>query len=476
MGEIRFIYLIKPLLPFVPIVSKPNKELKRSERLIWTSIILFIFLICSQIPLYGIYKSEGSDPIYWMRSILASSKGTLMELGISPVITSGMIMQFLAGARLIEVDQSLKSDRDLYDAATKVFGILISFGEAIAYVFSGSYGEINQIGIGNSLFIIFQLVFAGIMVMVLDELLSKGYGLGSGISLFIATNISEKIIWQSFSPFTVTSDRGVEYEGAIITFIHLLLTKKNKLEAVQRAFYRTGAPNLSNLLATVIVFLIVIYFQGFRKEIRISSKKMPGMYITQPIKLFYCSNTPIILESALVSNLYFISQILYKRYKNNIFIKILGQWEELEGGHSIPIGGIAYYISPPRDIKDLIIDPIHSLIYILFILFACGLFAKTWVELSGKSARDMARNLKENQYYLEGIRENEVNIYEQLNRTIPCAATLGGMCIGALTIFADFMGAIGSGTGILLAVNIIYEYFDELEKDGSTNIRRRRQD
>ena len=160
----------------------------------------------------------------------------------------------------------------------------------------------------------------------------------------------------------------------------------------------------------------------------------------------------------------------------NIFIKILGQWEELEGGHSIPIGGIAYYISPPRDIKDLIIDPIHSLIYILFILFACGLFAKTWVELSGKSARDMARNLKENQYYLEGIRENEVNIYEQLNRTIPCAATLGGMCIGALTIFADFMGAIGSGTGILLAVNIIYEYFDELEKDGSTNIRRRRQD
>ena len=385
MGEsVRFIYLIKPLMFLIPKIPKPNKEIKRQEKFIWTSIILFIFLICSQIPLYGIYKSEGSDPIYWMRAILASSRGTLMELGISPLITSSMIMQVLAGAKIIEVDQNLKADRELYEAAT--------------------------------------------------------------------------------SPFTVTSERGIEYEGAIITAVHLLMTKKNKVEAIHRAFYRNNAPNLSNLVATVIVFLVVIYFQGFRKEIKIASKQVPGFYMTQPIKLFYCSNTPIILESALVSNLYFISQILYKRYKNNFFIKLLGQWEDREGGQSIPIGGLAYYISPPRDLRDFIIEPIHSIIYVIFILLACGLFSKTWVELSGKSARDIAKSLRDNQYFLEGIRENEENVYEQLNRTIPAAATLGGMCIGLLTIFADFMGAIGSGTGILLAVTIIYEYFEEMKK------------
>ena len=491
MGEsVRFIYLIKPLMFLIPKIPKPNKDIKRQEKFIWTSIILFIFLICSQIPLYGIYKSEGSDPIYWMRAILASSRGTLMELGISPLITSSMIMQVLAGAKIIEVDQNLKADRELYEAATKVFGVLISFGEAIAYVFSGQYGDINNIGVINCMILIFELVFAGLMVMVLDEILSKGYGLGSGISLFIATNISENIMWKSFSPFTlgsgislfiatnisenimwksfspftVTSERGIEYEGAIITAVHLLMTKKNKVEAIHRAFYRNNAPNLSNLVATVIVFLVVIYFQGFRKEIKIASKQVPGLYMTQPIKLFYCSNTPIILESALVSNLYFISQILYKRYKNNFFIKLLGQWEDREGGQSIPIGGLAYYISPPRDLRDFIIEPIHSIIYVIFILFACGLFSKTWVELSGKSARDIAKNLRDNQYFLEGIRENEENVYEQLNRTIPAAATLGGMCIGLLTIFADFMGAIGSGTGILLAVTIIYEYFEEVKK------------
>lgn len=130
------------------------------------------------------------------------------------------------------------------------------------------YGEVSQIGVTNSFLLIFQLVFAGILVMLLDELLSKGYGFGSGISLFIATNISENIVWKAFSPFTVTSERGVEYEGAIISAIHFLITKKNKVEAIHRAFYRSNIPNLSNLIATVIVFLIVIYFQVKNINIR----------------------------------------------------------------------------------------------------------------------------------------------------------------------------------------------------------------
>jgi len=142
-----------------------------------------------------------------------------------------------------------------------VFGILITFGEAIAYVFSCIYGEVELIGVTNCLLLIAQLVIAGIIVMILDELLSKGYGLGSGISLFLAVNISENIVWKAFSPFTVTSERGVEYEGAVIAALHFLITKKNKVEAIHRSFYRANVPNLSNLIATIIVFLIVIYFQ-----------------------------------------------------------------------------------------------------------------------------------------------------------------------------------------------------------------------
>lgn len=327
------------------------------------------------------------------------------------------------------------------------------------------YGDIALIGVFNSFLLIFQLVFAGILVMVLDELLSKGYGLGSGVSLFIATNISENIIWKAFSPFTVTSDRGVEYEGAIIATIHFLITQKNKVAALHKAFYRQNIPNLSNFIATIVVFFVVIYFQGFRMEIKIAHKKYPGGYHTQPIKLFYCSNTPIILQSALVSNLYFISQILYKKYKQFLIIRLLGTWQDVEGGHSIPVGGLAYYISPPRDLIDLVRDPLHALFYFAFVLISCALFARTWIELSGKGSRDIAKQLRENDYFLEGIRENETNILERLNRNVGVASGLGGMCIGILTIFADLVGAIGSGTGILLAVTIIYEYFEDMKKE-----------
>ena len=75
------------------------------------------------------------------------------------------------------------------NGAQKLLGILIAVGEAVAYVLSGMYGIIGQLGVGNAILIIIQLCFAGIIVICLDELLQKGYSLGSGISLFIATNI-----------------------------------------------------------------------------------------------------------------------------------------------------------------------------------------------------------------------------------------------------------------------------------------------
>lgn len=126
MGEVRFINLIQPIMFLIPEVAKPKMELKKQQKFIWTAITLFIFLICSQIPLYGIYKSDGSDPLHWMRVILASNRGTLMELGISPLVTSSMIMQVLAGTKIIEVDQTVKQDRVLYEGATKCM-VLLNF-------------------------------------------------------------------------------------------------------------------------------------------------------------------------------------------------------------------------------------------------------------------------------------------------------------------------------------------------------------
>ncbi|KAG9453907.1 hypothetical protein H6P81_006811 [Aristolochia fimbriata] len=438
------------------------------EFCIWSG--LFFRSCLSQLPLYGIHSTTGADPFYWMRVILASSRGTVMELGITPIVTSGMVIQLLAGSKIIEVDNSVREDRALLNGAQKLLGILIAVGQAVAYVVSGMYGSVNQLGVGNAILIIVQLCFAGLIVICLDELLQKGYGLGSGISLFIATNICENIIWKAFSPTTINSGRGAEFEGAVIALFHLLITRTDKVRALREAFYRQNLPNVTNLLATVLVFLIVIYFQGFRVVLPVRSKNARGQQGSYPIKLFYTSNMPIILQSALVSNLYFISQLLYRRFSGNFLVNLLGKWKESEysGGQYMPVGGLVYYMTAPSSLADVAANPFHALFYIVFMLSACALFSKTWIEVSGSSARDVAKQLKEQQMVMPGHRES--NLQKELNRYIPTAAAFGGMCIGALTVLADFMGAIGSGTGILLAVTIIYQYFETFEKEKASEL------
>jgi len=450
----------------LPEVESSDRKVPFREKMLWTVITLFIFLVCCQIPLYGIQSGKSSDPFYWMRVILASNRGTLMELGISPIVTSGLVMQLLAGSRIIEVNQGVKEDRALFNGAQKLFGILITLGEAVAYVISGMYGDLATLGAGNALLIITQLFFAGLVVLLLDELLQKGYGLGSGISLFIATNICETIVWKAFSPTTINTGRGTEFEGAVIALFHLVLTRGDKARAVKEAFYRQNLPNLTNLMATVFVFIIVIYFQGWRVDLPVKYQKYRGQQGTYPIKLFYTSNMPIILQTALVSNLYFLSQLLWNRYSGNFLVRLLGRWQELEGGagQSVPVGGMAYYISPPQSLGNILTDPLHAIFYFTFILTACALFSKTWIEVSGSSAKDVAKQLRDQQMVIKGHRD--AAIVHVLNRYIPTAAAFGGMCIGALSIFADFTGAIGSGTGILLAVTIIYQYYELFTKEG----------
>ncbi len=464
--KVRFLTLIRPLMGIIPEVSNPDRRIQFRDKIVWTAITLFIYLVCCQIPLYGISATKNADPLYWVRVIMASNRGTVMELGISPIVTSSMVMQLLAGSKVIDVDQSLKEDRALFQGAQKLFGLLITIGEAVAYVVSGMYGDLNTIGTLGAIMIISQLFFAGVMVIILDEFLQKGYGLGSGISLFIATNICESIVWRAFSPTTINTGKGMEFEGALIALFHMLMTRPNKVTALREAFYRTHAPNVMNLLATVLVFLVVIYFQGFKVDLSIRSQKVRGYQNVYPIKLFYTSNIPIILQTALVSNLYFFSQLLYRRYRTFYLVNLLGQWQDIDSSsQSIPVGGLAYYISPPRDLKEIVNDPAHTGIYIAFVLLSCALFAKTWIEVSGQSSKDVARQLRDQQMMLQGHRYD--SMVSELNRYIPNAAALGGMCIGALTILADFLGAIGSGTGILLAVTIIYQYFEAFYKEKS---------
>ena len=341
--------------------------------------------------------------------MLASNRGTLMELGTTPIISSGMVFQLLAGTHLIDVNLDLKSDRELYQTAQKLFAVILSFGSAIVYVYSGLYGQPSDLGPGVCLLLVVQLLVASMIVILLDELLQKGYGLGSGISLFIATNICEGIMWRAFSPTTINTGRGPEFEGSVVALFHLLLTWPNKQTALREAFFRKNLPNIMNLLATTGVFGAVIYLQSFRVELPVKSSRQRGMRGSYPVRLFYTSNMPIMLQSALTSNIFLLSQTLYSRFGDNLLVRLIGVWEPTEGSNQLhAISGLAYYMSPPTNFGDATLNPIHTAVYIAFIVTACSLFSKTWIEVSGSSPRDVAKQLKEQGLTMAGHREQSM--------------------------------------------------------------------
>lgn len=98
--------------------------------------------------------------MYWARVIMASSRGTVMELGIGPSITAGLIVQLLTGSKIIDVNTSLPEDRKLIKVAEHVLTLVITVGQALVYVLTGMYGEPSEIGLVNCILIVAQVCSA----------------------------------------------------------------------------------------------------------------------------------------------------------------------------------------------------------------------------------------------------------------------------------------------------------------------------
>ena len=195
------------------------------DRLLYTLGAAVILMSCSNIQLVGVNESaiSSKDPLYWTRTVLASAKrGTLMDLGIFPVLTSGLMLQMLAGTRMIEVNRGLKEDRALFSGAHKVFGVLCSFIAGAMMAFSGLYGPLSLF---VKVLVTLQLTAMGLIVVMIDQLIQKGFGIGAGMTLYIAVASCGNIIWGAFSPIMHTTGRGKEFEGAIFALFHLLLSQ-----------------------------------------------------------------------------------------------------------------------------------------------------------------------------------------------------------------------------------------------------------
>jgi preprotein translocase SecY subunit len=454
----RFLSLFKPIGRVLPEIKKPERKVSFNEKIFWTALVLVVFLVMTEIPLYGVAASA-ADQFGSLRVIFASNRGTLMELGIGPIVTAGLILQLLAGSSIIKCDMSNSEDRGLFTSASKVFSIVLTGIQAGAYILSGMYGPSLA---GPTILVIFiQLIAAGIIVMLMDELVQKGWGLGSGISLFIMAGVAQTILWSTFSP----------PNGLFVGSLSALLGGQQTLG--QWAFgSSTGIyPSLLGFIATIAVFLIVIYLQGIRIELPMSYAGYKGFRSRYPIKLLYVSNLPVIFASALFANVYFFSQLLWSQFGRpapgtNIFFQIIGDYAYNATSQAVTtVGGLAYYVTAPRNIQGVIGAPLQAAVYLGIIIVFCAFFSLIWLEVGGLGPAKVAKQLMDSGMQIPGYRRSGRPIEAILKRYIPVVTVLGGIIVGLVAGLSDFFGAFGSGTGILLTCGIIYQYYELLMRE-----------
>jgi preprotein translocase subunit SecY len=132
-------------------------------------------------------------------------------------------------------------------------------------------------------------------------------------------------------------------------------------------------------------------------------------------------------------------------------------------------GGLAKYITPPQGLFSLFSEGsegwIHVIVYASLMILLCWGFSKVWVDISGIAPRDVSRQLLGSGYMVPGFRTSEKVMERLLERYIPVVAGLGGFLIGVLAATADIFGALASGTGILLMVSIIKQYYEQIAKE-----------
>lgn len=431
---------LEPLFRFIPEVKSPVHKEDFNEKLKWTALILVLYYVLTQIPLFGL-APNAVDQFAQLRAVMAGSFGSILTLGIGPIVTASIVLQLLVGSKLLNLDLSSHKDKSLFQATQKILSIVFTMFEAGVLVLTGSLLPIDNSYLG---ILFLQLVIGAILVIYLDEVVSK-WGFGSGIGLFIAAGVCETIMVGSFN-FLPGADGMLP--GIIPSFIQSFWTG-------------VDVSILIPLIATICVFLVVVYGESMRVEIPISHGhvkghgRVRGAVGKYPLKFVYASNMPVILTSALLVNISLLASVFQK-----IGFPILGQMQDGQ-----PVSGIALYLSTPNNISYLLTDPIRVIIYAIFFLLCCMLFSYLWVEISGLNAKKISKQLYDSGIQIPGFRSSKRQLYKILKKYIPALTLVSGVYVGLIAFAADLTGALGGGTGVLLTVGIIHKLYEEMAEE-----------
>ena len=483
------LYKFKPVSDRLPAVTRPEGHVHFRTKMMWVVVILLIYFVMTNVYIYGLDETASMDLFAQYRTIMAGASGSILQLGIAPIVTASIIMQLFVGAKIIKLDLTNKEDKACYQSVLKLLVIGMIIFEAVPQVFGylvpsaafvSNFGDFGAKGL-----IILQLFIGSYIVFLMDEVISK-WGIGSGISLFIAAGVSQALFTGTVNWNPVNMHEAVSFAnppaGTIPKIIYTL-TNTDAAGMSQGGYEMIllqGPNPLIALVGTIVIFFIVAYLESTRIELPLSHGNARGARGRYPIKLIYASNIPVILMAALLANISMFALIFY-----GTDIPLLGH-NDLIGsfggdGGTTATGGLVWYMSAPQGLTSWLIPilnggdglhgPIqhimHVVIYFTIMVFGSILFAKFWVSTTNMGPEAVANQIQKSGMQIPGFRRDPRVLKRVLERYIPVVTVISGALVGALAASADLIGTTGyaSGTGVLLTVGILIQFYEAMGRE-----------
>ena len=494
------LYGLSRLVDVYPSITKPEGHVRFNQKLWTTVLVLIIYFMMTNVMIYGL-SSSTLDIFSSFRAIMAGASGSIMHLGIGPIVTGSIIMQLFAGAKIIQLDMQDSGDKQLYQGVQKLLVLFMIPIESIPQVYGfldPSAAVISDYGIGwANVIIVSQLFIGSYLVFLLDELVSK-WGIGSGISLFIAAGVAQSTFVGTLSPLPTVQGSPLSFDnppsGTLPMIFYTLRTATNSQLVSENGFeliLLNHANPVAALASSIIVFLVVAYAESGKLELPLTHGKVRGHRGQYPIRLVYASNIPVILMAALLANVNMFT-LLFWSHPVLSTVPILGRngaWSKAhwfgayEVGATTPTDGFAWYSSMVNGVGDWLIPllnqtgdayghslgqiMVHVFVYVFFMTAGSTVFAKFWIETTNMGTKDVAKQIERTGMQIPGLRKNPVVLERILERYIPPVTLFSGAFVGLLASGADLLGTVGNatGTGLLLAVGIILRTYEQIQKE-----------
>lgn len=467
----------EPVLSRMPVVQRPTGHVPFRRKLTWTAGILVVYFFLTNINPFGLAVGQSSDFFGQFRSVLAGSSGSLLQVGIGPIVTASIVLQLLGGANLLGLDtENDPRDQVLYQGLQKLLVVIVTALTAAPMVFTGAFlpadpavGQALGIGtFGVKSLIFVQIFIGGVLLLFMDEIVSK-WGVGSGVGLFIIAAVSQQIVGGFFS-FSALGARGFFANWFSIATGSTQLGSPFTSAGLESLLFAPG--NILALFTTVFIFGIVVYAESVRVEIPLSHARVKGARGRFPVKLIYASVLPMILVRALQANIQFVGQLLSSQWAG------MPAWLGVYGEQGQPTSGFFYYLNPIQQPEQWMwfrgaatgepwMIAVRLAIDLTFMIVGGAIFAIFWVETTGMGPEATAKQIQNSGMQIPGFRRNPQVVEKVMERYIPQVTVIGGALVGFLAVMANLLGTIGSvsGTGLLLAVSITYKLYEEIAEE-----------